>query len=126
MIKFGTSGWRAIMGEEFTFHNVRVVVQAIAKLAFHPQAVGEVFNIGSKEEITIYNLAERVIDLCHSDSKIELIPYDIAYTPGFEDMSRRVPSIEKISRLVGYEPNLQLEEALQRIIDFEKIRLLIT
>jgi UDP-glucose 4-epimerase len=105
------------------FTDVSDVVQAIAKLAFVPTAIGEVFNIGSNEEISILNLAERVIELCQSDSQIELVSYDIAYTPGFEDMNRRVPSIEKISRLVGYKPNLKLDEALNRIIDYEKKRM---
>ncbi len=105
------------------FADVQDVVDAIIKLAEHPQAVGEVFNIGSTREITIYELAQKVIELSGSRSSIELVPYDEAYAPGFEDMRRRVPSIEKIGKLIGYKPRYTLEDTLKRVIEFERNRL---
>lgn len=105
------------------FTDVQDVVDAIIKLAEHPGAVGEVFNIGSTREITIYELAQKVIELSGSKSRIELVPYDEAYAPGFEDMRRRVPSIEKISKLIGYQPRHSLEETLKRVIEYERPRL---
>lgn len=105
------------------FADVQDVVDAIIKLAEHPQAVGEVFNIGSTREITIYELAQKVIELSGSRSSIELVPYDEAYAPGFEDMRRRVPSIEKIGKLIGYKPRYSLEDTLKRVIEFERNRL---
>lgn len=105
------------------FADVQDVVDAIIKLAEHPQAVGQVFNIGSTREITIYELAQKVIELSGSHSRIELVPYDEAYAPGFEDMRRRVPSIEKISKLIGYQPRHSLEDTLKRVIEYERTRL---
>jgi UDP-glucose 4-epimerase len=79
-----------------------------------------VFNIGSTEEITIQALAQRVIDLTGSSSPITFVPYDEAYAPGFEDMQRRVPSIDKINGLIGYHPRYTLDETLKRVIAFER------
>jgi UDP-glucose 4-epimerase len=81
--------------------------------------VGQVFNIGSTEEISINALAERVIALTGSRSTIRHVPYDEAYAPGFEDMRRRVPCIEKIQRLIGYQPRCTLEDTLRKVIAFE-------
>jgi UDP-glucose 4-epimerase len=72
------------------------------------------------EEITIQDLAKRVIKLTESSSLIERIPYDQAYAPGFEDMQRRVPSLEKINQLNGYKPRYTLEETLKRVIAYEQ------
>ncbi|MBN1148984.1 MAG: NAD-dependent epimerase/dehydratase family protein [Anaerolineales bacterium] len=105
------------------FADVADVVGAIVSLAEHPQAVGQVFNVGSTEEITIHALAERVIALTGSSSKIEHVPYDQAYAPGFEDMRRRVPSIEKLSGLTGYRPRCSLDDSLRRVIAYERARL---
>jgi UDP-glucose 4-epimerase len=82
-----------------------------------------VFNIGNPEEITIRGLAERVIAMTGSHSKIQYVPYDKAYAPGFEDMRRRVPSLEKITRLTGYTPRHSLDDTLSRVIAYEKDRL---
>jgi UDP-glucose 4-epimerase len=101
------------------FSDVADVTCAIAQLAEEPAAVGQVFNIGSTEEITIRELAERVIDLTGSRSAITYVPYDKAYAPGFEDMQRRVPSIERISKLIGFSPRYTLDETLARIIASE-------
>ena len=104
------------------FSDVADVVGAIAGLAEHPQAVGEVYNIGTTEEITIDALAARVIQLSGSRSPIQHVPYDEAYAPGFEDMARRVPNIHKIQTLLGYQPAYNLDQTLLRVIDFERRR----
>jgi UDP-glucose 4-epimerase len=98
------------------FGYVGDVVSALANLAHHPDAVGEVFNIGNTQEITINELAELVKKMTGSKSEIIHIPYDRAYEKGFEDMPRRVPDISKIQRLIGYQPSLDLEGILERVI----------
>ena len=102
------------------FTHVSDVVGALMKLAEHPQAVGEVYNIGSSNEVSILQLAERVKALTGSNSKIAFLPYDQAYEEGFEDMLRRVPNISKISNLVGYAPTFSLDEILQSVIDYQR------
>ena len=102
------------------FGDVADVVGAVIKLADHPQAVGQVFNIGTTEEVTILELANRVKELAESDSEIKFMPYDEAYAPGFEDMQRRVPSIAKISSLIGYKPKYALDDILRRVIEYER------
>lgn len=104
------------------FADVADVTRAITQLANEPKAIGEVFNIGATEEVTIRNLAERVISLTGSASEIKLVPYDAAYGPGFEDMQRRVPSIEKLARLIGYAPRYSLEDTLRRVVAFERLQ----
>jgi UDP-glucose 4-epimerase len=105
------------------FADVADVVSAVVQLAGHPQAVGQVFNIGSTEEITIRGLAERIIALTGSRSTIQHLPYDEAYAPGFEDMRRRVPSIDKIRDLIGYQARCSLDDSLRKVIEFESSRL---
>ena len=100
------------------FTYVTDVVEGTIKLANHPKAVGEVYNIGSNEEISIGDLALKIKKLTKSASQVKFIPYDQAYEKGFEDMRRRVPDISKIKYLIGYEPKIKLEEALKRIIDY--------
>ncbi len=104
------------------FGDVADVVRAVAVLAGHPGAVGEVFNVGNTEEITIRALAERVIRMAGSTSEIKMVPYDEAYGPGFEDMQRRVPSIEKLHNLIGYTPRCSLDDTLRRVIEYERER----
>ncbi|MGE5055925.1 MAG: NAD-dependent epimerase/dehydratase family protein [Acidobacteriota bacterium] len=98
------------------FGYVGDIVRALADLARHPQAVGEVFNIGNTREITMNALAERIRQMTGSSSEIVHIPYDRAYEQGFEDMPRRVPDISKIQRLTGYQPSVELDEILERVI----------
>ncbi len=98
------------------FGYVGDVVRALADLARHPQAVGEVFNIGNTNEITMNALAELIKQMTGSESDIVHIPYDQAYEQGFEDMPRRVPDISKIQRLIGYQPTVVLEQILERVI----------
>jgi UDP-glucose 4-epimerase len=97
------------------FADVSDVVRALLLLADHPAAIGQVFNVGNPEEISIGELAKLVKKLTRSESPLKLIPYDEAYQPGFEDMERRVPNILKVSRL-GYAPKIKLREIIARII----------
>ncbi len=101
----------------FTF--VSDVVGALMKLADHPGAVGQVFNVGNdREEVTILDLARRVKQRTGSRSEIVMVPYEKAYEEGFEDMPRRVPDISKVNALVGYEPQVHLDEILDRVAAF--------
>lgn len=99
------------------FADVSDIVRALLLLAAHPKAVGQVFNVGNPEEVSIYDLAKLVKNLAESESEIRLVPYDEAYQPGFEDMERRVPSIDKIARLVSYKPKVKLHNIVSRFID---------
>lgn len=100
------------------FANVHDVVNAIAALGNSPSVSGEVYNIGTNEEITICDLAQRVKARTSSASEIELIPYDQAYEVGFEDMRRRVPDIRKIREAVGWQPTTPLDETIDQIIAY--------
>ncbi len=120
---------QAIAGEPITvygdgtqsrsFTYVGDVVRGLIALVQEPRAVGEVFNIGNGVEISIRALAEKIKEMAGSSSPIVTILYDQAYEAGFEDMPRRVPDIRKIQQLVGYEPRVQLEEILERVIAYE-------
>jgi UDP-glucose 4-epimerase len=101
-----------------SFTYVGDVVECLLKLVNEPKAIGQVFNIGNKEEVTILKLAEIVKALTGSASPIEFVPYDKAYEEGFEDMPRRVPDLTKVSQLVGYEPKVQLNEIIAKVIDY--------
>ncbi len=101
-----------------SFTYVGDVVECLLKLVSEPKAVGQVFNIGNKEEVTILKLAEIVKSLTGSASPIEFVPYDKAYEEGFEDMPRRVPDLTKVHQLVGYEPKVQLNEIITKVIDY--------
>jgi UDP-glucose 4-epimerase len=96
------------------FTYVTDVVEWLLRLAFNDKAVGEVINLGNPEEITIENLAHRVIGITGSNAKIQYIPYASAYAQGFEDMERRVPDISKVVGITGYSPAVSLDEALRR------------
>lgn len=102
----------------FTF--VGDVVGALSAIVAEPAAVGDVFNLGNTEEISIGQLAARVKTLVGSASPIVTIPYDQAYESGFEDMPRRVPDISKIRNLIGYAPRVSLDEILRRVIEFHR------
>ena len=101
-----------------SFTYVGDVVTAMVALINEPRAVGQVFNIGNGHEISILDLAERVRTLAGSDSPVVKIPYDQAYEAGFEDMPRRVPDISKVRDLVGYAPTVELDETLNRVIEY--------
>ena len=100
------------------FGYVGDVVGALVKLMDNQRAVGQVFNIGSSEEVTIKELAERVRSLTNSESEIIYVPYDEAYEEGFEDMPRRVPDISKVSALVGFRPEMSLDGILRSVIEY--------
>jgi UDP-glucose 4-epimerase len=99
-----------------SFTYVGDVVDALQKLMVEPRAVGEVFNIGNIEEVTILELARRVKAITGSASPIVTIPYDQAYEAGFEDMPRRVPDLRKIEQLIGYRPAVGLDEIITRVV----------
>lgn len=100
------------------FGNVFDVVDAIYRLSKVPDAIGQVVNIGSNEEVSIMQLAERIKERAGSTSEIELIPYEEAYEPGFEDFRRRIPSIDKITDLTGWKPTTPLDTTIDQIIDY--------
>lgn len=102
------------------FTHVSDVVGALIKLIEHPQAVGEVYNIGSGNEVTILELANRIKNLVGSNSPIRFLPYDEAYEEGFEDMLRRVPDISKLKSLINYEPRFGLDEILMSVVDYAR------
>jgi UDP-glucose 4-epimerase len=95
------------------FCHVQDTVEALLRLQACPQAAGEIFNIGSQEEISILDLARLVIGTLQSQSPLEFVPYDQAYAPGFEDMVRRKPDIRKLERTIGFRP----QTTLARIIE---------
>jgi UDP-glucose 4-epimerase len=99
------------------FSYVGDVVDALVGLMEHPLAVGRIFNIGSTEEVSMMNLAHRVIELTHSTSSIQMVPYEVAYEAGFEDMERRIPDLTKICALIGYAPTMTLDDIIVRIAD---------
>jgi nucleoside-diphosphate-sugar epimerase len=109
------------------FCDVKDAVRAIIRLAEHPEAIGQVFNVGSNVEISILGLAQKVLQLVDTlnvkrsisepeRDRIVLVPYEQAYQPGFEDMRRRVPDLSKISMYIGWTPKRSLEETLRDII----------
>jgi UDP-glucose 4-epimerase len=100
------------------FGYVGDVVGALVKLMDHPEAVGQVFNIGSNTEISILDLANRIKQITQSDSEIVFVPYDQAYEEGFEDMPRRVPDISKVGEIVGFRPEMSLDGILESVVDF--------
>ncbi|MBZ0300472.1 MAG: GDP-mannose 4,6-dehydratase [Anaerolineae bacterium] len=102
------------------FCNVSDVVTAIQGLAQSPAAIGQVLNIGSREEISILDLAHRVRDRAHSQSPINMIPYDQAYEAGFEDFRRRVPSLDKIQQIMEWEPATSLDDTIDQIIAYQR------
>jgi len=101
-----------------SFTYVGDVVGAVIQLIGHSKAIGQVFNIGNSEEITIRELAEKVRSMTRSESPIVLIPYDEAYESGFEDMPRRVPDISKINQAIGYRPRVPLDDIIATVIEY--------
>lgn len=106
-----------------SFADVSDVVRALVGLAGEPRAVGQVFNIGNNEEVSIRRLAERVKASTGSQSEIVMVPYDQAYEAGFEDMPRRVPDLRKIGALTGWAPQIGLTEILNRVVSHARAEL---
>jgi len=119
---------QAIAGEPLIVHGdgsqrrsftwVGDVISALLALVDEPRCVGQVFNIGNGAEVSIHDLAKRIIDMTSSHSEIRFVPYHEVFGHSFEDMARRVPDITKIQQFVGYRPKVHLEEILERIIDY--------
>jgi UDP-glucose 4-epimerase len=103
------------------FGYVEDIVEAIIRLMACDRAVGEVVNLGNTEEITMLDLARLVKERTNSDSPIQFVPYDEAYAPGFEDMMRRVPSVDKLISLTGFRPQTPLHVIIDRVIEHMKI-----
>lgn len=99
------------------FGSVYDVVEGVMALLDEPRAIGEIFNVGNDEEITIRGLAERVKALTESASELRFVPYEVAYETGFEDMQRRVPDLGRIGALVGYAPKRDLDAILRSVIE---------
>jgi UDP-glucose 4-epimerase len=117
---------QAVAGEPITvfgsgeqtrcFGHVKDAVEAVLRLIGEPKAAGEVFNIGSNEEVSIHELAERVRTAAGSSSPIVRIPYDEAYAEGFEDMPRRVPDLTKLDRMIGFRPSTPLATIIADVL----------
>ncbi len=105
------------------FCDARDVVIALIGLVDHHNASGQVYNIGSTEEVTIKELAERVLKITKSNSDITYVPYDQAYAPGFEDMHRRVPDLNRIKSLLDWAPQRTLDDILESVTRYEVGRL---
>jgi UDP-glucose 4-epimerase len=102
------------------FLHVRDVVSALPKLIESPKAYGQVFNIGSQEEVTIEGLARKVIEITKSKSNLVNIPYEKAYEEGFEDMERRIPDTSKIRDLIGFKPTADLKAIIEDVVSYTR------
>ncbi len=124
---------QALKGEDITvygdgsqtrcFCSVKDVIKAIILLIHNTKCYGEIFNIGSEEEISILNLAKKIREKTNSDAKIVFIDYAKAYGEGFEDLGKRVPDIRKIKKFVGFQPEHKLEQILEEVIGYYKTTL---
>jgi UDP-glucose 4-epimerase len=97
------------------FGHVYDIVEGLSKLLATPTCLGQVINLGNSEETSIKQLADRAIALTGSSSEIQFIPYEEAYGEGFEDMQRRVPSLDKAKRLIGYQPTRGLDDIINDV-----------
>ena len=109
-------------GQSRCFCHVEDVVRALLLLLEKPESIGNVYNIGSQHLVTIKELAEEVIRLTKSSSGIDIVPYNVAYAEGFEDMRRRKPSTDKLQALTGWRAEKTLEEIILDVAEFEKKR----
>ena len=100
------------------FCDVRDTVEGLIRLMDTERSIGEVVNVGNTHEITIEDLAKLVKERTGSSSPIEFVPYDRAYEPGFEDMMRRVPSVDKLHALTGFRPQTSLNEIIDRVTNY--------
>ena len=103
------------------FGHVSDIIQGLLLLLDNNRTVGEIFNLGNTEEVSINDLAKKVIAACDSTSKIVHVPYSEAYGPGFEDMFRRVPDISKAREWLGYEPRVNLDAIIQSVVEYERV-----
>ncbi len=124
---------QALLGQDITvfgdgsqtrcFTHVSDAIRALTALEQHPSSVGEIYNIGSDEEVAILQLAQRIKTLTESDSRIAFLPYDEAYEEGFEDMRRRVPDLSKIKELIGCEPKFLLDDVIMSVIEYQRVKM---
>lgn len=105
------------------FGHVHDAVEGLLRLMATDAAIGEVFNVGSTQEVTIRALAEQVRDAAGSQSEIRLVPYGEAYAAGFEDMMRRVPDVTKLERVTGFRPATSLEVIIRDVVEDQRARL---
>ena len=103
-----------------SFAYVSDVVNGMVSLANHPQAAGEIFNLGGEQEITISDLAKKIKRLTKSNSEIVYLPYEQVYGEGFEDMRHRIPDTTKLRNLIGYVPRVGLDDALKKTIQYHR------
>jgi len=103
-----------------SFLHVNDAIWALIRLMNEPKAEGDIFNVGNDHEITINELAQKVKEMTKSSSPIEHIPYEKAYGPGFEDMQRRCPNIQKIRKLIGFEPQYDMDAIIKSVIEYFK------
>jgi len=103
-----------------SFTHIADVVDALIKLMAEPKAVGQIFNVGNANEVSIKELALMVREMTGSSSEIEYIPYEKAYGPGYEDMQRRCPDVTRLKNLIQFEPKIGLEGIIQSVIDYYK------
>lgn len=99
------------------------VVRVIMELMNCKQAIGEVINVGNNQEVSIEDLAKMIIKMTGSKSTLTYVPYEKAYPLGFEDMERRIPDLTKLKTLIGFHPTTTLEEILQKVIEFKRIKM---
>lgn len=121
---------QAIRGEPITVYGdgsqtrcfcfVGDVVRALIDLMDHREAYGKVFNVGGRQEISMSDLAHKIVDLAGSSSKIKYVSYEDAYEEGFEDMERRVPDITRVRELVGFEPSVGLDQIIQLVVEEQR------
>ncbi|MBA7543424.1 dTDP-glucose 4,6-dehydratase [subsurface metagenome] len=103
-----------------SFAYVSDVVNGMVSLGSHPGAVGEIFNLGGEEEITISDLARKIKKFTKSNSEIIYLPYEEVYGEGFEDMRHRIPDTTKLRNLIGYVPRAGLDDALKKTIEYHR------
>ncbi|MFC1624598.1 GDP-mannose 4,6-dehydratase [Candidatus Omnitrophota bacterium] len=100
------------------FLHVKDAVRTLINLMSNAEAIGNVYNIGSQDEITIEDLAKKIIEIAKSKSKVVYIPYDKAYEEGFEDMQRRKPDTTKVRKTVGFRPTVDLEGIIKSVVEY--------
>jgi UDP-glucose 4-epimerase len=104
------------------FCHVSDVVQAVGQLMNSPSALGQVFNLGGTEEVSMNDLAQRVIDLARAASPVQHVPYEQAYGRAFDDLPRRVPDLSRIRSVIGFEPRFDLNQIIKAVIEYQRAK----
>ena len=110
-------------GQQRCFMHVQDAIRAFLLLVNNKNSYGQIFNLGQNHEISILELAKKVVKATSSKSEIKLIPYEEAYQEGFEDMQRRIPDITKVSELVGWKPSINLDQIIDDVIGYSRNKL---